>query len=79
MLITQRNQCIKSKNFTFDLVKLQTRDLFSVASARSSHRPSPELFDRYPRWASKVNVGALPKKIHKKRELYSFLQPSFSY
>lgn len=79
MLITQRDQCIKSKNFTFDLVKLQTRDLFSVASARSSHRPSPELFDRYPRWASKVNVGALPKKIHKKRELYSFLQPSFSY
>lgn len=79
MLITQRNQCIKSKNFTFDLVKLQTRDLFSVASARSSHRPSPELLDRYPRWASKVNVGALPKKIHKKRELYSFLQPSFSY
>lgn len=79
MLITQRGKCIKSKNFTFDLVKLQTRDLFSVASARSSHRPSPELFDRYPRWASKVNVGALPKKIHKKRELYSFLQPSFSY
>ena len=79
MLITQRGQCIKSKNFTFDLVKLQTRDLFSVASARSSHRPSPELFDRYPRWASKVSVGALPKKIPKKREFYSFLQPSFSY
>lgn len=79
MLITQRGQYIKSENFTFDLVKLQTRDLFSVASARSSHRPSPELLDRYPRWASKVNVGALPKKIHKKRELYSFLQPSFSY